>query len=428
MIELANRLENRILDRIVIVSILTILIYVIIQAIESIIKGLPVFSIDNGVTLVILLFYLSYYPLKKTGFNALKNSIFIIFYASAIGSFFSTNGFYGPSSLDFLSLAIVGVILYPKAKQKLLVTFVLLSTTMLLLFIQFNYPIYIGNIIVISEPFTLALALITRLILGFNLAFVIVQEYGNEQKKLARTIAELHKTQEQLIQNEKMASLGILTSGVSHEINNPLNFLKGAYLGFKEYFKNKGNIDDEATELLDGLNVGVNRINKIVKGLDEFSRDDKGNQKVYDLHMILENCISMLSGKIDPGVNIVKSFSRENIEINVVKSQMNQVFINILLNSIQAVSEDGEIEVKTFKENQSAIILITDNGSGIKSEHLSRVMDPLFTTKDPGEGTGLGLSIAYSIMKEHKGKILIESELGKGTTVKLCLPLAVQTR
>jgi len=245
-----------------------------------------------------------------------------------------------------------------------------------------------------------------------------------QNTELKDTLLHLKETQSQLIQVEKMASLGTLTSGVAHEINNPLNYLMGAKLGLDNYFKMYGTMDEERTEVfLNSINIGIERISSIVQGLNQFSSNNDDFDEKCNIHAILDNCLIMLNYQTKYKAKIKKEYTQEQILIKGNVGKLYQVFLNILTNSIQAITENGFIIIKTSIDNIDAIIEIIDDGIGIEKEHLPKITDPFFTTKPPGEGVGLGLSIAYSIIKDHKGKIEFESEVNKGTKAIVSLTI-----
>jgi len=243
-------------------------------------------------------------------------------------------------------------------------------------------------------------------------------------EELTKTIEELKTTQGCLVQSEKMASLGTLTAGVAHEINNPLNYLEGAQLVLENYFKEHGSFDKPKTDIIQhSILVAIGRISSIVKGLNEFSRSNENNDEDVDIHQIIDNCLVILHHKFEYNIEIEKDYSITEIVIKGNVSKIHQVFINILDNAIQAIHQKGIIKIHTLIVENIVQISVEDNGCGIEDKYLSKITDPFFTTKDPGKGTGLGLSITYNIIKEHKGKIEFESELGKGTTVRILLPI-----
>ncbi|MDY0201355.1 MAG: ATP-binding protein [Tenuifilaceae bacterium] len=242
-------------------------------------------------------------------------------------------------------------------------------------------------------------------------------------RELEETIKKLTATKASLIQADKMASLGTLTSGIAHEINNPLNFIMGAYDGLANYFKKHGSLEADKTELLvSSMNIGIERISNIVHGLDQFSRYNENMDEDCEIHSILENCFVILNNKTKHRISIEKNYAQETIHIKGNVGKLHQTFFNVLTNSIQSINAKGRIVVATKVEGINVIIEITDTGGGIEKKYLEQLTNPFFTTKPPGEGTGLGLSITYSIITEHKGTIEFKSELGVGTTVTIRLP------
>ncbi|MFY0607044.1 MAG: PAS domain S-box protein [Cyclobacteriaceae bacterium] len=243
---------------------------------------------------------------------------------------------------------------------------------------------------------------------------------NEKTKDLEATVDNLKKAQAQLIQSEKMASLGTLTSGVAHEINNPLNFILGSHRGLEEYFEEHGSKDQKSTDnLLEHIKNGVDRATSIVKSLGQFSRNNNSMTETCDVHAIIDNCLLMLNNLTIYKVEVQKGYSKEMIRTMGNVGQLHQVFTNILTNAIHSIESEGKITIATSREADDIIITISDNGSGIKEEDLLQITDPFFTTKQPGEGTGLGLSIAYNIIQAHRGELAFSSELGKGTTVRI---------
>ncbi|MGE0078856.1 MAG: PocR ligand-binding domain-containing protein [Bacteroidales bacterium] len=250
------------------------------------------------------------------------------------------------------------------------------------------------------------------------------QIINSQNIELKSTLKHLKETQAQLLYADKMASLGILTAGVAHEINNPLNYIMGAYFGLENFFDNETpERKEEVAILLASLKEGVERAAAIVRGLNQFSRDSKNYDEQCHIHSIIDNCLAMLYNQYKHKIDIEKFYEKEDVIVKGNVGKLHQAFLNILTNSIQAIKDKGSISVSTTKNSSSLTILIADSGSGIKKEYLSKIMDPFFTTKDPGKGTGLGLSITYSIIQEHRGEIEFESEINKGTTVKITLPI-----
>jgi ligand-binding sensor domain-containing protein/signal transduction histidine kinase len=249
-------------------------------------------------------------------------------------------------------------------------------------------------------------------------------EYLNEQNdELESALSSLKETQQQLIQSEKMASLGLLTAGVAHEINNPLNFLMGAQQGLGDYFKEYGSADIPKTDILQSsIITGIDRISDIIKGLNQFSRNNENLDEDCDIHSIIDNCLLMLYNKTKNKAVIMKDYHDSEIVIKGNVGKLHQAFINVLANAVDAIPEMGKLVIKTYILGGNIVVEIIDNGIGIEKKKIPYVTDPFYTTKLPGEGTGLGLSITYSIIKDHKGNLEFESEVNEGTKVKIILP------
>ena len=252
------------------------------------------------------------------------------------------------------------------------------------------------------------------------------QIINDQNSELTSTMEHLKETQSHLMQAEKMASLGVLTAGVAHEINNPLNFIIGGYAGLDNYFNETGQYKDKRIPiLLNSIKTGVDRAADIVRGLNQFSRHSEAHTEDCDIHSIINNCLVMLNNQLKNRIEVYKDFTSEVVTIPGNVGKLHQVFINILNNSSQAIDKKGSISITTHKQEKSIIIEISDTGKGISKENLPKISDPFFTTKDPGEGTGLGLSITYTIIQEHKGKIEFRSAKNNGTTVLITLPAII---
>ncbi|WP_163324930.1 sensor histidine kinase [Draconibacterium mangrovi] len=243
----------------------------------------------------------------------------------------------------------------------------------------------------------------------------------NEQNaKLVSTLIDLKETQAQLFHSEKMASLGVLTAGVAHEINNPLNYIIGAYEALKQKEIHLG--DEEAEIIFNAIKTGVDRVAGIVKSLNQFSRNTPSDNEECKIHEILDDSLVMLQSQLNNRIEIHKNYSDETFVTFGNVGNIHQVFLNILSNAEQAINEKGQIWIKTTKNDNHLIITITDSGKGIEKDAINKITDPFYTTKDPGKGTGLGLSIVFGIIKEHGGSLEFESEVNKGTTVTVMLP------
>ena len=265
---------------------------------------------------------------------------------------------------------------------------------------------------------------------------------------------QLKATQSQILQQEKMASVGQLAAGVAHEINNPMGFITSNLSTLKRYqeklttylqqleewlkeqaspetlelqkeLKKKQKIAyilEDIEDLIDESNDGAIRVRDIVQNLKSFSRVDQTEFTPADINECLESTLAIAMNEIKYKATVVKDFGELPL-LPCYPQQLNQVFLNILVNAAQAIEEKGEIKIKTWAENEKVVITISDNGSGIPDDIKEKIFDPFFTTKDVGQGTGLGMSISYDIIKEHDGQIKIDSEAGQGTTFTIELPL-----
>ncbi|MDD4385237.1 MAG: ATP-binding protein [Bacteroidales bacterium] len=251
------------------------------------------------------------------------------------------------------------------------------------------------------------------------------EEIYNHKEELQTALTKLQSTQQQLVQSEKMATLGVLAAGVAHEINNPLNFIHGGVTALEKYIKDSAAEHlKELSPLVEIINTGVSRAVGIVEGLSHYSRSDE-LQKVIDcnIHKIIDNCLLMLDNKIKKRIVVDRKYSIKLTLVSCKEGKMHQAFLNILTNAVQAIEGEGTITITTSQKNRTLIVAVTDSGCGISKQNISKITDPFFTTKDPGKGTGLGLSITQNIIEEHNGKIIFDSEPGVGTTVTVRLPL-----
>ncbi|MFH1338536.1 MAG: ATP-binding protein, partial [Candidatus Omnitrophota bacterium] len=233
------------------------------------------------------------------------------------------------------------------------------------------------------------------------------------------------ETESQLIQIEKMASLGILAAGIAHEINNPLGFLISNLETLQGYTKDIGNSINDATMAEDLKAIaqesleGAHRIKKIVQDLRTFSRKSESQAMAIDINQVLESTLSIVWNEIKYKVDVEKDY-QSNSKIWIDPTELSQVFLNILINASQAISDKGTIALSTREDEKNVFVKISDNGCGIPSEILSKIFDPFFTTSK--KGTGLGLSVSYNIIKKYHGEIRVESKVGEGTSFTIQLP------
>jgi two-component system, NtrC family, sensor kinase len=250
------------------------------------------------------------------------------------------------------------------------------------------------------------------------------EELYTQRDNLEEALANLQNTQKQLLQAEKMASLGILSAGVAHEINNPINYVYNGAAALRLFLNENGfEKSVEANTLIDAINQGVVRITDIVKSLGKYSRSEKAPFAKCDINEVVDNCLVMLQNQYKPRIEIEKDYSLDKPLAFANEGNLHQVFINILTNAIYAIETSGTIQIKTEITDSLISITITDTGTGIAEENLTRIFDPFYTTKAPGEGTGLGLAISKTIIENHHGTIICSSVLSKGTTFLVKLPL-----
>jgi signal transduction histidine kinase/HAMP domain-containing protein len=273
-------------------------------------------------------------------------------------------------------------------------------------------------------------------------------------EKLNTALAELKETQSQLVQSEKMASLGQLTAGIAHEINNPINFvsanvrpLQRDIASLLEVLRRYAEIDpsngvaekiaeirslrdeleldyvvEEIDQLIKGIEDGARRTAEIVRGLRNFSRVDESDLKRTNVHEGIDSTLILLHNIYKDRIEVVREYG-ELPEIECFPGQLNQVFMNLLTNAVQAIDGTGTITIRTASTGDAIRIEIADSGPGIPASIRERIFDPFFTTKDVGKGTGLGLSISLGIIRKHNGTIAVDSPPGGGTTFTLTLPV-----
>ncbi|MEQ9467452.1 MAG: YfiR/HmsC family protein [Ekhidna sp.] len=286
------------------------------------------------------------------------------------------------------------------------------------------------------------------------------QKLAEQKEDLARLLDELQDTQSQLVQSEKMASLGVLTAGIAHEINNAINFVysgiqvlsnrfdeikpviahaskldekdKDLQNSIKEFTKEREELEYDGAQavidqMISSIKVGAERTTEIVKGLRIFARSETEKKTKIDIHNDLDVALLLLNSRLKESVQINKKLADKLPEIEGYKGQLSQAFLNIINNALDAVAEkgsDGKVDIET-KMNESEIqVRIKDNGIGMSEADKQKIFDPFFTTKKVGAGTGLGLSITYGIVERHGGTITVNSKENEGAEFVIKLPLA----
>jgi two-component system NtrC family sensor kinase len=282
-------------------------------------------------------------------------------------------------------------------------------------------------------------------------------ELNNMGRELALKNDDLVKTQDQLVQSEKLASIGLLAGGVAHEINNPLAVVKSNLGRLKQYvntllivirasdelggdtedatpawaalqsLKHEADlpfITDDVVSLLAECSAGLDRVETIVRGLRDFSRVDVREAWAFDdIQQVVENALAAVRPQLTIRCQIIKEYGDVK-PVQCMRSEICQVFMNLLLNASQAMKNPGVISIRNGQDKSEVWIEIADTGQGISPADLPHIFDPFFTTRPVGQGTGLGLAVAYAIVQRHHGRIEVTSALGSGTTARVWLPLA----
>jgi len=307
-----------------------------------------------------------------------------------------------------------------------------------------NYPSYLLDIpfsaglisLAASEPNDLKEpdeAILVQMAQAISIAYTRFHDMQQLEKKNR----ELQETQAQLVQAAKLAAMGQLVAGVAHEINSPLGTINSNFdvmsrvlrrlqeesSSLPEANKQKAQKLIETIDPLMNLNrIACERIIRIVRDLKNFARLDEAEFKMADLNEGIETTLSLVRHELKDRIHVIKELSDLPL-VPCYPNRLNQVFMNLLINAYQSISGQGEIRISTVLVDHEVRISISDTGSGIRKEHLDKIFDPGFTTKGVGVGTGLGLPISAQIVQDHKGSITVASEVGRGSTFTIALPI-----
>ena len=287
------------------------------------------------------------------------------------------------------------------------------------------------------------------------------RELFNANETLSKAFDDLKDHKEHLVQQEKLASIGLLAAGVAHEINNPIGFIRSNLETLEKYLESirvvlsayaqlSGQLTQaaataELSDSLEGINLlikdreldfisedavscikeslsGTKRVEDIVRNLKDFSRTDKDERLKLNINQVIDDSINLVWNEIKYKCTVKKSYG-DLPDIYACAGQLNQVLINVLMNSMQAMGTSGEIEIRTSADSEYVHIDIIDDGPGFPEEDLFKLFDPFFTTKGIKEGTGLGLYISHGLVQKHRGKILAANEAGRGARITISLPI-----
>ncbi|RMF99388.1 MAG: HAMP domain-containing protein, partial [Acidobacteria bacterium] len=248
---------------------------------------------------------------------------------------------------------------------------------------------------------------------------ILADAFNQMSRKMADDIRRLQQLNDQLIQTEKLAAMGTFTAGIAHEINNPLASISSLI----QMIQKKESLDFETKEKLKLILSQIMRIKQVTSDMMEFARVRPPSKTPLNINAVLEATLRLVS--FDKGfqrLQLIKELSKELPKVYGDANQLQQVFLNILLNARDAMPDGGTLKIKTYTQEDSVMVEIEDSGIGISKENLKRVFDPFFTTKPSGRGTGLGLAVCYGIISAHGGNIEVQSQSGKGTKFIIKFP------
>lgn len=305
----------------------------------------------------------------------------------------------------------------------------------------------IADAVALQQRETLIATLGTFLLVS-GLGWLLLELLRRRWIELASKIHEVEEAQHQLLQSEKLASIGQLAAGVAHEINNPVGFVNSNLGSLRNYSQQmlallekcrKGEASEadfraadfdylrnDLLDLLQESQGGLERVTRIVKDLKDFSRVDRTDEQDFDLNAGLESTLNVVWNELKYKAEVIRDYGEIPL-LRCVGAQINQVAMNLLLNAAHAIAERGTITLRTGHDTDTVWFEVADTGSGMSPEVQRRIFEPFFTTRPVGKGTGLGLSVAYDIVHKHGGQIEVSSQAGQGSCFRVSLPKIRQT-
>ncbi|HEX8736731.1 MAG TPA: ATP-binding protein [Pyrinomonadaceae bacterium] len=248
---------------------------------------------------------------------------------------------------------------------------------------------------------------------------LLAESFNEMSRKMADDIEQMKKLNEQLTRTEKLAAMGTLAAGVAHEVNNPLASISSLI----QMLQRRENLDAETKEKLKLISTQITRITQVTRDMMDFARARPAAKSAVDVNAILQTSLRLASfDKAFQHLNLKTDLNENLPKVFADGDQLEQVFLNLLLNARDAMPEGGELSVETFRSDGSIAVRIADSGVGIEEKNLKKIFDPFFSTKPTGEGTGLGLAVCYGIVTAHNGKIEVESDGDGGTSFLITLP------
>ncbi len=302
--------------------------------------------------------------------------------------------------------------------------FVILGALTVLYFVSGNLTKAISELVTVMESLDFDIGQSEIFTKGSKESQFLYRKFEEMRDRLNRSKEALILAQKQIYQAEKLASIGRLASGVAHEINNPLNGIKSCLYAIN---RNPDNYEQNK-EYLDLIDEGITNIELIVKKLLGFAHQKNMSIEEVNVNENIKKVLSLLNYRIEQeNIEVILNLDKTEPVIKADAQLLQEVFMNLILNSIDAIKQNGKIEITTKIKNGNVIFSVSDNGEGIEEKNLEKIFDPFFTTKEPGKGTGLGLSVSFGIIENFGGTISVKSKRGKGTIITINIPVKNET-